>query len=127
MEELAIFGGKPTFDQKNIERYKAFGEEEIAAVTRVMETGNLSGFLAGWGEGFKGGKEVQELESEWSRKFKVKHSISVNSATSGIIAAVGAAGIGPGDEVIVPPTTMSATAIAPLFYGQKDSDTNNSQ
>ena len=63
MEELAILGGKPTFDQKKIGRYKAFGKEEISAVTRVMETGNLSGFLAGWGEGFKGGKEIQELES----------------------------------------------------------------
>lgn len=117
MEELAIFGGKPTFNLKKIGRYKAFGDEEMSAVKRVMESGNLSGFLAEWGEGFKGGKEVQQLESEWSRKFKVKNSVSVNSATSGIIAAVGAAGIGPGDEVIVPSTTMSATATAPLFYG----------
>ena len=31
--------------------------------------------------------------------------------------AVGAAGVSPGDEVIVPPITMSATAMAPLFYG----------
>ena len=117
MEELAIFGGKPVFDQGEIGRYTAFGEEEIVAVNRVMKTGNLSGFLASWGEGFSGGPEVKKLESEWSKKFKVRNSISVNSATSGLIAAVGAAGVGPGDEVIVPPITMSATAIAPLFYG----------
>ena len=117
MEELAIFGGVPVFNQQKIKRYKAFGAEEISAVTRVMETGNLSGFLASWGEGFRGGEEVKKLESEWSSQFKAKHSISVNSATSGLIAAVGAAGISPGDEVIVPPITMSATATAPLFYG----------
>jgi len=117
MEDLAIFGGNPVFDQSEIGRYNAFGEEEITAVTRVMKNGNLSGFLASWGDGFLGGPEVQQLESEWSKKFKVNNSISVNSATSGLIAAVGAAGVGPGDEVIVPPTTMSATVIAPLFYG----------
>jgi dTDP-4-amino-4,6-dideoxygalactose transaminase len=33
------------------------------------------------------------------------------------MAAVGAVGVGPGDEVIVPATTMSATAVACLFYG----------
>ena len=117
MDELAILGGNPTFDTNTIGRYKAFDKEEVSAVTRVMETGNLSGFLASWGEGFKGGEEVQKLELEWSKKFKTRNSVSVNSATSGIIAAVGAAGIGPGDEVIVPPTTMSATATSPLFYG----------
>src|SRR5262249_8722448 len=41
------------------------------------------------------------------------------SATSGLVAAMGAVGIEPGDEVIVPPTTMSATAVAPLAYGGK--------
>jgi dTDP-4-amino-4,6-dideoxygalactose transaminase len=41
----------------------------------------------------------------------------MNSATSGLIAAMGAVGIGPGDEVIVSPYSMSASAIAPLFYG----------
>ena len=117
MQKLAIFGGKPIFNKDKIKRYQAFGEEELAAVTRVMKTGNLSGYLASWGEGFKGGNEVQKLELEWSKRFNIKNSVSVNSATSGIIAAVGAAGISPGDEVIVPPITMSATATAPLFYG----------
>jgi dTDP-4-amino-4,6-dideoxygalactose transaminase len=41
----------------------------------------------------------------------------MNSATSGLSAAMGAIGLSPGDEVIVPPYTMSATAMAPLLYG----------
>jgi dTDP-4-amino-4,6-dideoxygalactose transaminase len=40
----------------------------------------------------------------------------MNSATSGLYAALGAAGIGPGDEVIVSPYTMSASAAGPLLY-----------
>ena len=44
------------------------------------------------------------------------HTVSVNSATSGLFAVMGAIGIGPGDEVIVPPLTMSATVMAPLIY-----------
>jgi dTDP-4-amino-4,6-dideoxygalactose transaminase len=46
-----------------------------------------------------------------------RHAVSVNAATSGLIAAMGAIGLSPGDEVILPPTTMSATAMAPLVYG----------
>ncbi|MBV8278817.1 MAG: DegT/DnrJ/EryC1/StrS family aminotransferase, partial [Verrucomicrobia bacterium] len=39
------------------------------------------------------------------------------SNTSGLFAAIGACNIGPGDEVIVSPYTMSASAIAPVIYG----------
>jgi perosamine synthetase len=41
----------------------------------------------------------------------------MNSATSGLIAAMGAIQLNPGDEVLIPPYSMSATAIAPLVYG----------
>ena len=49
--------------------------------------------------------------------FGAAHGIAVNSATSGLYAAVGAAGIEPGDEVIVPPLSMSATATAAVIWG----------
>ena len=64
-----------------------------------------------------GGIEVQSFEKEWSEKFGVRHSITMNSATSGLIAAMGAIGIEPGDEVIVTPYSMCISATAPLFYG----------
>jgi dTDP-4-amino-4,6-dideoxygalactose transaminase len=41
----------------------------------------------------------------------------MNSATSGLFAAIGALGLGYGDEVIVSPYTMTACALAPLIYG----------
>ena len=68
-----------------------------------------------WEDGFLGGPKVQLLK-KWSDIFKSKFSITVNSNTSGLYAAVGAVGVSPGDEVIVPCTTMSATAMAPLIW-----------
>lgn len=116
MSELAILGGKPLI-KEIIPSYQSLGKEEIVAVNNVMSSGVLSGFYGSWSDEFFGGEEVKHLEKKWSSEFKVKYSISVNSNTSGLIAAIGACGIGPGDEVIVPPLTMSATAMAPIFYG----------
>ena len=63
------------------------------------------------------GQYVQEFENKFSKYFSVKHSISVNSWTSGLITAIGAIGIEPGDEVILSPWTMSACAASILHYG----------
>ena len=98
------------------ERYNSIGQEEIDAANRVLESGVLSAFVGTWGEGFSGGSEVQAMETEFAEFFKVKHAISVNSWTSGLIAAVGALGLDPGDEIIVSTWTMSASATAILHW-----------
>src|SRR5437773_6160001 len=116
MSKLALLGGRPTLSDA-LPYYKSIGQEEQDAAVRVVQSGCLSGFCGSPGEQFFGGPMVRALERAWSQRFGVKHSISVNSAMSGLYASVGALGIGPGDEVIVPPYTMSATAIAPLVYG----------
>lgn len=116
MSKLALLGGEPALRFK-LSSYNSMGEAEINAVNRVVQSGTLSGFYGSWSDEFWGGPEVKKFEMDWSKRFKVKHSISVNSATSGLYAAMGAVGIGPGDEVIVPPYTMSATVMAPLIYG----------
>lgn len=116
MDKLALLGGPPAVRDELLP-YNSIGPEEIAAVERVMRSGVLSKFVGAWCEDFFGGPFVKQLELDWSRFFNVRHSISVNSATSGLFAALGAVGVGPGDEVIVPPYTMSATAMAPLVYG----------
>lgn len=115
MKNLAINGGPKVRDRK-FPSFITIGEEEQAAVKRVLNSGCLSRFLACWHEDFFGGPEVRTLEAEWASHFHVKHAIAVNSATSGLYCAVGAAGIGPGDEVIVSPYTMSASAVAPMVY-----------
>jgi|SRR5579872_700283 len=116
MSLLAIRGGEP-LRTKPFPAYVTIGEEEKGAVAEVMDTGVLSQFLGTWSPEFYGGSRVQALERAWEQYFGVRHAVSVNSATSGLSAAIGAAGVGPGDEVIVSPYTMTASATAALIYG----------
>lgn len=118
--ELAINGGTPVRERPWKDNF-TIGEEEKVAAIRVLDSGYLSLFEGSHRPvhpfSFYGGPEVQALEAEWSAFYGVKHSISMNSATSGLYAAIGALGIGYGDEVIVSPYTMTACALAPLIYG----------
>jgi perosamine synthetase len=114
-ETLAIFGG-PKLINKEFPRYNSIGKEEVDAAKQVVESGVLSQFLGCWDPDFFGGPKVQEFERMFERHFGVKHAVTVNSLTSGLVAAVGAIGIEPGDEVIVSPWTMSASATAILHW-----------
>lgn len=114
-ELLAVFGGPKTI-KTPFPRYNPYGNEEKEAACRVVESGVLSRFIGAWHEDFYGGEEVKKFEADWASFFKVCHAVTVNSATSGLIAAVGAIGIEPGDEVIVSPWTMAATATAILVW-----------
>jgi perosamine synthetase len=116
MSDLAILGGSPVRTGP-LRPYNSIGPAEIEAVKHVAESGRLSGFYGSPGVQYLGGPVVQQFEQAWRDYFGVKHAVSVNSATSGLTAAMGAIGISPGDEVIVPPYTMSATVVAPLIYG----------
>jgi len=114
-QKLALFGGPKTI-QTEFKRYNPLGSEEVQAAKEVIESGVLSQFLGAWHADFYGGPKVQEFERQCAKYFGVKHAVSVNSWTSGLIAAVGAIGIEPGDEVIVTPWTMSASATAILHW-----------
>ena len=116
MTRLALLGGKP-IRSKLFPAYNPIGEEEKKAVQHVMDSGNLSQFLGVWHDDFFGGPYVRQFEKDWANAIGVKHAVSINSATSGLYAAIGACGIKPGDEVIVSPYTMTASAVAPMIYG----------
>ncbi len=99
-----------------LRRYNSIGPEEVHAAATVVSQGVLSGYLAGVNFG---GPQCEALEGEFAAEFFTAHAVAVNSATSGLLAACNACWIGPGDEVIVSPYTMSATAAAPLHLGAK--------
>ena len=90
--------------------------EEAMVAMSVVESGVLSKFLGSWDPDFYGGSKVQEFERAWQKYFKVKYAVTVNSWTSGLIAAIGAIDIEPGDEIIVSPWTMCASATAILHW-----------
>jgi len=116
LNKLAINGGYGTRSQAFAAR-RTMGDTEKKAVMEVMESGELSGFFGSPGPQWLGGEKVKQFERKWANNYGYKHAISVNSWTTGLMTAVGAMGIGPGDEVIVSPYTMSASATAILFYG----------
>ena len=96
--------------------YNPIGEEEARAAYDVVMTGMLSDYLGRNTENFLGGKQVREFENRWADYHQVKHAVSFNSATSALIAGVGALEILPGDEVIVLSYGMCISGTAPLFY-----------
>jgi len=70
-------------------------------------------------QSFDGGKYVMMFEKELESFVGAKHAIAVNSGTSALMAALIAAGIGHGDEVIVPSLTFVATANAVRAVGAR--------
>ena len=113
--KLALFGGEKVIKNPFVS-YNSIANEEKSAAIKVIESGVLSNFLGTWGPDFFGGPKVLEFERLCESFFGVKHAVVVNSWTSGLIAAIGAIGIEPGDEVIVTPWTMCASATAILHW-----------
>ncbi len=80
------------------------GEEECEYVRRAVAEGLT-------------GKYTRLFEERFAALFDLPYAVAVNSGTSALHAALAAMGIGPGDEVIVPPLTFAATAFAVLYLG----------
>ena len=115
--ELALLGGSKLNKKEPIKWCNSIGEEEKNAVIKVMQNGTLSGFQASANEMFWGGENVKKLEQEFKKKYKVKHAIAVNSATSALHCAMMSMGLDIGDEIITSPYTMSATSTSILMVG----------
>ena len=90
-------------------------DDEKKAVLEVLESGNLSTFVAAPGEHFLGGKKIREFEKKFAEHMGSKFAVAFNSATSALHAAVVAVGVLPGEEVIVPPYTFTSTATCVLM------------
>src|SRR5688500_4948829 len=91
------------------------GEEEIEEIRRVIEGRRL--FRLGDPE--KGHQQaVARFEKAWAETVGVPHALLLSGGgTAGLMGALAALGIGPGDEVLVPCYTWMATATAALLVG----------
>jgi len=111
---LALFGGRPV-RTKPFPAHTTIAEEEKKHVLEVLDSGLLSGFAARPGREFYGGPKVLALETAFQETFGVRHAVAFNSATSALHACMAAVGVGPGDEVITSPYTMSASGSCVLM------------
>jgi dTDP-4-amino-4,6-dideoxygalactose transaminase len=115
---LAINGGIPVRDKEDyFPAQETIGDEEQKAVSKVIQTGILSHYRGNYIPAFYGGPQIKLFERLWSERFHSEYCIAVNSCTSALQIACGAAGIEPGDEVIVTPYSMSCSATAPMVWG----------
>lgn len=84
------------------------GEPEIAAVVECLRSGWLTT-----------GPRCREFEDRFAAYLGVRHAVAVNSCTAGLHLALEALGIGPGDAVLVPTLTFTATAEVVQYLGAR--------
>ena len=82
------------------------GEEEVAAVSEVLR----SGWVAQ-------GPRVAQFEAAFAESQQVAHAVALSSCTTALHLALVVAGVGPGDEVVVPSFSFVATTNAPTYVG----------
>lgn len=104
--ELAIQGGTPVRRTMLPYGRQWLDEEDVQAVVEVLRSDYLTT-----------GPKVAEFEREFAALVGAREAVAVSNGTAALHAAVSAAGIGPGDEVITSPMTFAATANCVVFQG----------
>ena len=110
-DQLAINGGPPVHAGEPISGAKVcWDQREQSAVQRVFESGLFCSV-------YEEATEVKSLEREFADEVGARHAVAFSSGTTAQHAALAALGIGPGDQVIVPPLTFISTAYTVLIAG----------
>jgi dTDP-4-amino-4,6-dideoxygalactose transaminase len=84
------------------------GEEEVAAIAEVLRSGWLTM-----------GTKTFEFEREFAKYVGARHAVSVCSGTAALHLALEACGLQPGDEVLIPTTTFTATGEVVTYLGAR--------
>ena len=105
---LAVNGGRPVRDRLLPYGHQVVDDADIAAVVRVLQ-----------GEWLTTGPAVAEFEERFAAVVGARYAVAVSSGTAALHAAAHAAGLGPGDEVVVPALTFAATANAVCYLGAR--------
>ncbi len=106
MMRTARDGGKPECDGIVWPEWPVYGDEERRAAAEVVDSGK-------WWYGDR----VARFETEFAAFQDAAFAVSCTNGTAALRMGLAACGVGPGDEVIVPPYTFVATALAPMLLG----------
>jgi dTDP-4-amino-4,6-dideoxygalactose transaminase len=106
-DKPALLGGRPAHTTGS-PQWPKFDAREEKALLDVLRSGQ-------WYRGT--GKTVDAFEAAYAQLTGAKHCLATANGTSALITSLGALGVGPGDEVIVPPYTFVATINAVLMFG----------
>jgi len=115
MSRLAIFGGTPE-RRKPFPSWPAFDENEEEALLEVLRSGNWWRYSHGEAvegrvsEGDQPRSKVAEFQEAFARFQGARYGIACANGSAALEVALKALGVGPGDEVIVPPYTFTASA-----------------
>lgn len=104
-DKPAVLGGKPVRTQP-FSSWPVIADNEEAALKRVLYSGR-------WNR--TGGSVTARFEDAWARMLGAKYCLAAANGTTSLMIALNALGVGPGDEVIVPPYTFVATINAVLL------------
>ena len=107
MSKLALHGGE-SIRKAPVAEWPIHDDREAEAAARVARSGK-------WQYGV--GTEGTDLEAEFAEWIGAKHAISTINGTETMTIALKAAGVGPGDEVIMPTTTFVACPLSVLLAG----------
>lgn len=94
----------------NIAPWPFFSPDEVAAVTKVLQSGHVN---------YRTGGEGKAFEAEYAAASGAAYALTVANGTAALELALEALGIGAGDEVIVPARTFISTAAAVVRCGAK--------
>ena len=108
VDKLAIDGGTPVREKMLLFGAPNFGDEEIAEVVDTLRSGWIST-----------GPKTKKFEEQFADYVGAKYAVGLNSCTAGLHLSLVTLGVGPGDEVIVPPLTFGATANVVEHVGAK--------
>jgi perosamine synthetase len=108
MTALAMTGGAQAVPAGSHRRWPEITAGDRAALARVLDRGEL------WGPN---APEVTALQEEWAHYVGTRFCLVVNSGTAALHCAVAAAGVRPGDEVIVPAFSFVATPMSVMHQG----------
>lgn len=106
-DRLAISGGEPIVPSGMRVRWPIITQDDKDAVMSVLQSGKLWGPYA---------PQVTKLQEEFAEYVGVRYCVALNSGTAALHAAIAAADVGPGDEVITPAFSFVASAMAVLHH-----------